>query len=63
MKPADADEALVLGLGTKTKLHHPGVMVGCFVDGSVRVLKAEMPAEARRAMISISGGEELDGKW
>ncbi len=62
MKPVDADEALVLGLGAKTELHHPGGMNALFVDGSVRFLKAEMPAEARRAMVSISGNDDEIGR-
>ena len=33
MAPMDADEALVMGLGPDTKLHHAGGMNACFVDG------------------------------
>ncbi len=63
MKPVDADEAFVMGLGTEMKLPHSEGMSACFVDGSVRFLRSEVPAEARRGMISISGGEVLDGTW
>jgi hypothetical protein len=34
-------------------------MNGGFVDGSVRFLKATVPASIRRALMSISGGEDV----
>ena len=58
MKPVDADEALVVGLGAKRKLPHPEGMVACFADGSVRLLRAETAAEVRRGMVSISGNND-----
>ena len=61
MAPVDADEALVIGLGPSSKLHHAGGVNACFVDGSVRFLKAQMPAKARRAIISISGNDDDAG--
>ncbi len=57
MAPRDADESLVMSLGPTTKLHHAGGMNGCLVDGSVRFLRANTPAEVRRALISISAGD------
>jgi prepilin-type processing-associated H-X9-DG protein len=57
MAPVDADEALVMSLGPTAKLHHPGGMNACFVDGSVRFLKANTPVGARRALMSISGND------
>lgn len=59
MKPVDADESLVLGLGPTSKLNHAGGMNWCFVDGGVRYMSADIPAEIRRAVMSISGNEVL----
>jgi prepilin-type processing-associated H-X9-DG protein len=62
MSPADADEDLVLGLGgPKSKTPHPDGMHAAFVDGHVQFLNFEVPADVRRAMISIAGNEGMDG--
>ena len=64
MAPIDADESLVMSLGPTTKLHHAGGTNGCFVDGSVKFLKAQTPAAVRRAWISISGNDDQDAnEW
>ena len=64
MAPVDADESLVMSLGPTTKLHHAGGMNACFVDGSVRFLKANTPAKVRRALMSISGNDdEVAEEW
>jgi len=64
MAPVDANEPLVLSLGPTTKLHHAGGMNACFVDGSVRFLKANTPIEERRALISISGNDnKFEKAW
>jgi prepilin-type N-terminal cleavage/methylation domain-containing protein/prepilin-type processing-associated H-X9-DG protein len=55
MSPSDADEHLVLGLGAESRLAHSGGVNAAFVDGSVRFLSADAPAEERQAWISISG--------
>jgi prepilin-type processing-associated H-X9-DG protein len=59
MAPVDADETLVMSLGPTTKLHHPGGTNSGFVDGSVRFLKSNTPAKVRRALVSISGNENV----
>ena len=59
MMPVDADEAVVLSFGPNTKLHHAGGTNAGFVDGSVRFLKASIPAKVRRALISISGNDTV----
>ena len=41
MKPVDADEALVVGLGAESRLSHAGGVNACFVDGSVRFLRSQ----------------------
>jgi prepilin-type processing-associated H-X9-DG protein len=56
----DANEALVLGLNPKTKLHHEGGMNALLVDGSVRFLKATIPASVRRALMTISSGDDVN---
>jgi prepilin-type processing-associated H-X9-DG protein len=58
MAPADAGESLVMGLGPATKLHHAGGTNVALVDGSVRFFKATTPAKVRRALVSISGGDD-----
>jgi prepilin-type processing-associated H-X9-DG protein len=57
MAPIDADESLVMSLGPTTKSHHAGGSNACFVDGSVRFLKASTPSDVRRALVSISGND------
>jgi type II secretory pathway pseudopilin PulG len=58
MSPADADEKLVLALGDpKTRSPHPGGAVTAFMDGRVQFLGDELPADQRRAMISIAGND------
>jgi prepilin-type N-terminal cleavage/methylation domain-containing protein/prepilin-type processing-associated H-X9-DG protein len=64
MAPVDAGESLVMALGPASKLHHVGGMNVCLVDGSVRFLKAGIPARVRRALMSISGNEKLSNdEW
>jgi prepilin-type processing-associated H-X9-DG protein len=64
MAPMDADESLVMSLGPTTKLHHTGGMNACFVDGSVKFLKANIPTKVRRALMSISGNDnEVAKEW
>jgi prepilin-type processing-associated H-X9-DG protein len=58
MSPVDADEQTVLSLGeSQTKSPHPGGAVAAFVDCHVEFLSEEVPAEVRRAMISIAGND------
>lgn len=59
MAPRDADESLILALGPKSKLAHSGGVHAACVDGTVRFLNADLPAELRRALISIAGKEQL----
>lgn len=59
MAPVDADESLIMSLSPTAKLNHAGGMNFLFVDGGVRYLSAELPAETRRAIISISGNDVL----
>jgi prepilin-type processing-associated H-X9-DG protein len=68
MAPVDADDSLVMSLGPTTKLHHERGTNGCFVDGSVRFLKADTTAAVRRALMSNSGNDnevakEIDKQW
>ena len=59
MAPVDADESLATSLGPTTKLHHIGGTNACFVDGSVRFMKASTPARVLRALMSISGNDKV----
>lgn len=57
MSPQDADEQMVLDFGTDSKQPHTGGTQAAFVDGSVHFLSGNMTAAERRALISISGGD------
>jgi prepilin-type N-terminal cleavage/methylation domain-containing protein/prepilin-type processing-associated H-X9-DG protein len=57
MAPTDADEALIRKIGPESKLPHPGGVNAALLDGSAHFYKATMPAERRRALITIAGGE------
>jgi prepilin-type processing-associated H-X9-DG protein len=59
MAPRDADETLFLTFGPKSKQPHSGGMHAAFVDGTVRFLSANLPADLRRALISIAGKEQV----
>lgn len=55
MSPHDADEALLLSLGSQSKLPHSVGIHVLNVDGSVGTLAADAPAAERRARISVAG--------
>lgn len=57
MAPQDADEQLVLSLRTAGKLPHSQRLNVAFVDGSVRIIEADMPVAELQAMISIAGND------
>jgi prepilin-type processing-associated H-X9-DG protein len=57
MQPVDADEALILQLSENSHLSHSGGMNAAFADGSVQFLPADLPAEERRALITITGDD------
>jgi len=59
MSPLDADERVVQGLGPEVEWPHPGAHQVLLADGSVRALSATLPAEVRRALISIAGNEQV----
>jgi len=62
MEPVDADEALMLSIGADrdSRSPHPsGFMVG-FCDGSVRLLRNELSAEDRRALITIDARDKVE---
>jgi prepilin-type processing-associated H-X9-DG protein len=59
MEPTDADESLLLNLERSSKLHHQSGTNAGFVDGAVRYLKASVPAEVWRALLSISGNDGI----
>lgn len=54
MEPVDADEALVLGLGSELNLPHRGSVNAAFVDASAKSLSVNLPVAVRRALISIA---------
>jgi hypothetical protein len=63
MAPVDAAGSLVMRLGPTSKLHHARGTNACSDNGSVMFMKADTPAKARRAWMSISGrGDERGGQ-
>jgi type II secretory pathway pseudopilin PulG len=60
MKPEDDAAEYFLNLPADSKLIHPGVVQAALGDGAVRALSAKLPAETRKALLTIDGGEELD---
>ena len=56
MAPVDADEALALGVGTKSELAHPG-RNALFCDGSVKFLSTAVSESTLRALFSIDGND------
>ncbi|HEY1601306.1 MAG TPA: DUF1559 domain-containing protein [Pirellulales bacterium] len=59
MAPTDADESLVMGLRPASKLAHNGGVNAAFCDGRVVFINANLPAAARRVVISISDGDHV----
>jgi len=57
MAPTDADLDLLLGFNRQSTFAHSGGFTAAFVDGSVRFLSAELPADERRALVSIAGDD------
>lgn len=60
MAPTDADESLFLANSPTSKVAHIGGVQAVLADGTVRFLNASMPAEIRRALISIDGNESVN---
>lgn len=63
MSPADADESLFLAISPTSKLVHTGGVQAAFADGTVRFLIVGLPAQIRRALVSIDGNESLNDDY
>lgn len=59
MSPHDATEELILERQSDTKFAHPNGSMAAFVDGHTAFLTKNTPAHILRALISISGNEEV----
>lgn len=59
MAPLDADESLFLAINSTSKVVHTGGVHALLADGTVRFLNVGLPAEIRRALISMDGNESL----
>jgi hypothetical protein len=61
MAPLDADEALMLSIGPEPKSGspHPSGFMAALCDGSARLLRYELSAEERRALITIDAGDKI----
>jgi type II secretory pathway pseudopilin PulG len=60
MAPQDADEKLLMAIGRDSKLSHPGIFLAAFVDGHVRSFESDLPADKRRALITIAADDPVD---
>lgn len=59
ISPQDADPALILELTTSETHRHPGGFNAALANGSVRFLKASIPPDTLRALITANGGETI----
>lgn len=59
MSPVDADEKLFEALGPDTKTAHSGGSHVLFANGSTRFIPSGMPADQRRALITVDGNETI----
>ncbi|HEY2411513.1 MAG TPA: DUF1559 domain-containing protein [Pirellulaceae bacterium] len=59
MSPQDATEEMILNREADGEFPHPGGSQAAFVDGSVRYLSGNVPADVLQAMISIDGGDDV----
>ena len=57
MAPMDADVDVLLGFHRETRFAHAGGFTAAFADGRVQFLSADMPADERRALVSIAGDD------
>lgn len=60
MAPRDADESQFLAINMQSKLGHWGGVQAVFLDGHVVFLNATMPADTRRALISIAADDPAE---
>lgn len=60
MSPEDIDEEGLMELGDEVHVGHPGVFQAAFLDGRAKAIQLESPAELRRAMLTVAGGEEIE---
>lgn len=61
MAPVDTDGTVLMTIGPTTKTHHPGGFNVAFVGGPVSFLKATTPSTIRRKLLTIAGGESING--
>ncbi len=62
MSPNDVDEEYFLSLNEDSETAHSGGGNILLVDGSVRFLSSNSPADIREALMTIAAGDEL-GDW
>ncbi len=60
MAPYDADARVVLSLTNDAELHHPGITIAAFVDGTVSAIVATLPESEFRRLMSIAGDDRQD---
>lgn len=59
MAPWDADEQLVMHIGSVTDPAHSAAFRAAAADGGIRELRADLTAAQRRALVSIAGNEDI----
>jgi len=61
MAPEDTDEAMLHGLNKDSETNHVGgVFIVGFADGHCEAIGTDLSTKARRAVLTIAGGEVLD---
>ncbi len=61
MAPVDTDSNALMTIGPSTKTHHPGGVNVAFVGGNAYFLPATTPSIIRRKLLTIAGGESING--
>ena len=59
MSPQDASESLLLNLGDKPKVAHPGGRHALLCDGTVRFISKDLAVETFKALLTVNGGETI----
>lgn len=59
MSPNDADEGFILSLQPNSKMSHHGLFQVLLGDGAVRAVTLELPAQTRRALMTVREQDDV----
>jgi type II secretory pathway pseudopilin PulG len=60
MSPEDIDHAALLKLPPDARMNHPSQILALFLDGSPQNIPIDIDRDLLRAMLTISGGEDVE---